>query len=143
MKDVMITVHGYQSQPDGSDQDCIELVTEGKYQFSPEKTIISYAESELTGFDGCTTEFSVYPDYVTMMRIGSGSGEMIFNDEKRNQYHYSIPGGSVDLGVFTLRSSRQLDENGGKLEVHYILDLDNRAFSKNSFVIEVRNQIPN
>ncbi len=138
MKDVMITVHGYQAQPDGSDEDCIELVTEGKYRFSPDKTVISYEESELTGFAGCTTEFSVYPDYVTMMRKGSGSGEMIFDDEKRHQYHYETPQGILDLGVFTLRSKRELDENGGKLEVHYILDLDNKAFSRNAFIIDVK-----
>lgn len=138
MKDVMITVRSRQSQPDGSDEDSIELVTEGKYYHDDEKTVISYEESEITGFGGCTTTFSVYPDRIIMNRDGNGSSDMIFDSERRHQYYYETPVGSMMLGVVTLSSKSQLHNSGGSLEVHYLLDLDNKVFSRNSFVIDVR-----
>ena len=138
MKDVMITVRSRQSQPDGSDEDSLELVTEGKYYHDDEKTVISYEESEITGFDGCTTTFSVYPDRIIMNREGNGSGDMIFDRERRHQYYYETPVGSMMLGVVTLSSKIQLHNSGGSIEVHYLLDLDNIVFSRNSFVIDVR-----
>lgn len=138
MKDVMITVLSKQSQPDGSDEDSIELVTEGKYYHDNEKTVISYIESEITGFGGCTTTFSVYPDRIVMNREGNGSSDMIFDSEKRHQYYYETPVGSLMMGVVTLSSRTDLDSSGGNVEVHYLLDLDNKVFSRNSFVIDVR-----
>ena len=138
MKDVMITVRSKQSNPDGSDEDSIELVTEGKYSYDSEKSVISYEESEITGFGGCTTTFSVYPNRIVMNREGSGSGDMIFDSEKRHQYYYETPAGNMMLGVVTLSSKSALHNSGGNIEVHYLLDLDNRVFSRNSFVIDVR-----
>lgn len=138
MKDVVISVTSKQAQPDGSDEDSIELVTEGKYHYDGEKTVISYMESEITGFGGCTTTFSVYPDRIVMNREGNGSSDMIFDNGKRHQYYYETPVGSLLLGVVTLSSKTNLDSSGGNVEVHYMLDLDNKVFSRNSFVINIK-----
>ncbi len=137
MKDVMIKVLGIQAQPDGTDEDRIELVTEGKYEFTDEKIVISYDESELTGFIGCETTFTIYPDYIILNRQGELNTDMIFDDTKRHECHYDTPVGSMFLGIVTLSTKRELTENGGHMEVHYLLDVDNRVFSRNSFIIDV------
>lgn len=137
MKDVMIKVLGIQSQPDGTEPDNIELVTEGKYEYSDDKIIISYDESELTGFIGCVTTFTIYPNYIILNRQGELNTDMIFDDTMRHECLYDTPVGSMSLGIVTLSTRRELDENGGHMEVHYILDVDNRAFSRNAFIIDV------
>ena len=63
---------------------------------------------------------------------------MIFENGKRHQYYYETPVGSLLLGVVTLSSKAELDSSGGNVEVHYMLDLDNKVFSRNSFVINVK-----
>ena len=137
MKDVMIKVLGIQSQPDGSDEDRIELVTEGQYEFTDGKITITYDESEITGFIGCITTFTIYPDYIILNRQGELNTDMIFDDERRHVCHYETPVGSMCLGIVTLGSTRDLSEEGGHMEVHYLLDVDNIAFSRNSFIIDV------
>lgn len=137
MKDVMIKVLGIQSQPDGTDEDRIELVTEGQYDFSNDKIIITYDESEITGFVGCVTTFTIYPDYIILNRQGELNTDMIFDIERRHVCHYDTPVGSMCLGIVTLDSKRELNEIGGHMEVHYLLDVDNIAFSRNSFIIDV------
>lgn len=130
MKDVMITVKGIQAQPDGTDEDCIELLTEGKYFYDGENGAITYLESELTGFEGCITTFTISPEYVVMNRVGSGSGDMVFDTGKRHQYYYETPAGNVTLGIDTLSIKNELGEDGGDLEIHYLLDLDTKVFSQ-------------
>jgi len=133
----MIKVLGIQSQPDGSDEDRIELVTEGQYEFTDGKITITYDESEITGFIGCITTFTIYPDYIILNRQGELNTDMIFDDERRHVCHYETPVGSMCLGIVTLGSTRDLSEEGGHMEVHYLLDVDNIAFSRNSFIIDV------
>ena len=137
MKNVMIKVLGIQSQPDGKDEDRIELMTEGQYEFSEDKITITYDESELTGFIGCVTTFTVYPDYIILNRQGELNTDMIFDSDHRHVCHYDTPVGTMCLGIVTLDSKCDLDENGGHMEVHYLLDVDNIAFSRNSFIIDV------
>ena len=137
MKDVMIKVLGIQSQPDGTDEDRIELVTEGKYDYANDKITITYDESELTGFIGCVTTFTVYPDYIILNRQGELNTDMIFDNSRRHVCHYDTPVGNMCLGIVTLDSKCTLNENGGHMEVHYLLDVDNIAFSRNSFIIDV------
>ena len=137
MKDVMIKVLGMQSQPDGTDEDRIELVTEGQYEFTNEKITITYDESELTGFEGCVTTFTIYPDYIILNRQGELNTDMIFDNERRHVCHYETPVVTMCLGIVTLGSKQELNENGGHMEVHYLLDIDNIAFSRNSFIIDV------
>lgn len=139
MKDVVITVIGRQAQPDGSDEDTIELVTEGQYEYDGEHTVIRYAESELTGFAGCTTTFSIFPDRIVLNRLGSGSGDMVFEAGRRHQYYYVTEAGDLMLGVNTLRCRNELTEQGGKLEISYLLDFDDKVFSRNSFEIGIRS----
>ena len=139
MKDVMITVKGIQAQPDGTDEDCIELLTEGKYFYDGENGAITYLESELTGFEGCITTFTISPEYVVMNRVGSGSGDMVFDTGKRQPVLLMrTPAGNVTLGIDTLSIKNELGEDGGDLEIHYLLDLDTKVFSRNSFVINIK-----
>ncbi|MCQ2452720.1 MAG: DUF1934 domain-containing protein [Oscillospiraceae bacterium] len=138
MRAVTITVIGKQAQPDGSDEDTIELVTEGRYEKGPDGIAISYVESELTGFAGCTTTFTVKPDCITMNRFGSECGDMVFEVGKRHQYFYATEAGNLLLGVNTLSVHKQLNEQGGELAISYLLDFDDRVFSRNSFTISIK-----
>lgn len=136
--EVMIKVSAKQSQPDSSDEDVIELLTEGTYEYDGTHAVITYQESELTGFNGCMTVLTVSPENVIMSREGSDCGDMIFEVGRRHSYCYSTPIGNMILGVQTIGAHICLEGNGGTLELTYLLDLDNRVFSRNTFSMDVR-----
>jgi len=141
MKEAIITVTGKQAQPDGAGEDTIELVTEGSYEYCEGDIRISYPESEMTGFAGCTTLFSIKPGLIVMKRIGSECGDMIFEPGKHHRYLYSTEVGDLMLGVNTISCRSSLTEQGGKIEISYLLDFDDKAFSRNAFIITVKTHV--
>lgn len=136
--DVMIKVSARQSQPDSSDEDVIELLTEGTYEYDGFHAVITYKESEITGFNGCMTVLTVTSEKVTMSREGSDCSEMIFELGRRHNYCYSTLAGNMILGVHTIGTHLCLDNNGGTLELTYLLDLDNRVFSRNTLNMTIQ-----
>ena len=76
MKDVIISIKGVQSLPQG-ESDSVELVTEGKYSFRDGHGELSYMESELTGMKGTRTSFIFTPEEVVLSREGTLTSRMI------------------------------------------------------------------
>ena len=131
MKKVIISVKGLM------DEDDAELVTDGEYEFDGGARF-SYEESDLTGMEGTTTSFSVENGIVSISRTGTVSMEMEFEEGRKHYFVYDTPFGSLSMGVDTQSIRSCLDENGGSLEVKYLLDLENSMMSRNSFEINIR-----
>ncbi len=136
-KDVIISILGKQLY-DGSEQDSMELVTEGKLVQEEESLRLSYEESELTGMVGTTTLFQVEPRRVTLLRIGAVSSEMVFEQGKRHTSLYNTPYGSMEVGIKARKLNSTLTMQGGKLEIDYDIEIDHRLAGQNLFRIEVR-----
>ena len=87
MKDVLISITGSQHSPGEApvlnEDNTIQLVTDGRYQFGEGSCWLSYKESPLTGMEGTTTTFFLKGDLVTMVRKGSVNGEMKFKKGER------------------------------------------------------------
>lgn len=135
MKDVIITIKGY-SPGDGSDE--VELITNGKYRYGSDETVLTYMESELTGMDGTKTTFTVGKDLVVLKREGTINGEMTFQKGRKHVFLYETPYGSTLLGVDTHKLRTGLKENGGDMEFAYDVDVDNVLLGTSSLKINVR-----
>lgn len=139
MKDVIISITGMQLL-DGGRDDQIELSTGGKYGVEGDETVFSYMESELTGMEGTKTSFSVKPSGVIMSREGSLNTRMVFEEGKKHFFLYETPYGAVTMGVDTHRINNHLREDGGDIEIDYVLDFDHVVIGRNKFKINVREQ---
>lgn len=136
-KDVIISILGKQSY-EGSEQDSMELVTEGKLVQGDDYLRLSYEESELTGMTGTTTLFQVEPQRITLLRIGSVRSEMVFEQGRRHTSLYNTPYGSMEVGIKARRLNSSLTMQGGKLEIDYEIEIDHRLAGQNLFRIDVR-----
>ena len=137
MKKVTISIKGCQrSQSD--DDESFELTTDGEYTREGGVTLFSYMESELTGYAGMQTTFSVENDAVVLNRADGMTGELIFSKARKHHFLYETDFGSLMMGVDTHNLSQRFDEDGGELEIEYDIDVDNVVISRNTFEISVR-----
>ena len=136
-KDVYISIKGSQAYED--DQNKMEVTTAGKFYDKDGKYYVSYVEGELTGMEKCNTTIKVCPDgTVTMMRHGQTNTHMIFEKDKCHIEHYETPYGDFTISVTANKIDVSLDENGGNIDIDYIMDINNVARSINGISLTIR-----
>jgi len=144
-KSVIISIQGTQTDQDGSDE-VIEFVTCGRLSGDQEQGYhVSYQESELTGLDGTTTTFCMADNEIIMLRTGSLNSEMVFREGERHISLYETDLGGLMIGVNTKKAWSKIGQDGGNIELQYVIDVENAVIGKNAFRIEVKNpelQVP-
>ena len=136
-KEVYISIKG--SQDYDGEKDSMEMTTAGKFYDKDGKFYISYAEGELTGLEKCNTTLKISPDgIVTMMRHGHTNTHMIFEKGKCHIGHYETPYGDFTISVTANDINVSIDENGGNIDIDYIMDINNVARSRNDLSLNVR-----
>lgn len=137
-KDVLITLKSVQS--DGNDRQETELITAGIFKKHPDGFIISYDESEATGFKGSKTILTTTGDsQVTMQRKGSTSSNLVIEKGKKHHCHYGTPYGDFMIGITTGEIKSSLGENGGDLYFKYVVDINSSYLSDHEIFINVKN----
>lgn len=137
MKNVIISIFGLQNL-NGDASDDVEFVTDGFYSFHDGIAEFSYLESELTGMEGTRTQFTASPGEVIITRDGSVSMQMTFREGQKHYFMYETPFGAITMGVDTMSILQSMGENGGKLEVKYMIDMERSVVSRNQFRINIR-----
>ena len=136
MKKVMISITSKQDV--AGDVSKVELMTEGEYEYSPEKSELIYQESSITGMEGTTTTFTVEPDTVILTRVGTVTSQMLFRRGEKHMFLYQTPYGSATMGIYTRRLDADIDENRGHVEIEYALDVDNINIGINESIIDFK-----
>lgn len=138
-KSVIISIHGTQTDPDGINEE-IELVTQGSLSGDQEQGYhLTYQESELTGLEGTTTTFCIGEDQITMLRSGSLNSEMVFREGQRHVSLYETDFGGLMIGVNTQKAWANIGQDGGNMELRYVVEIENTVVGKNTFRIQVRD----
>lgn len=133
----MIHLKTLQSAEGEGEIDEIELQTKGTFAKKNGKFYIVYEESELTGFEDTTTTIKVTDDTVCMTRRGKYNSRMEFRLGEKCLCSYNTPFGVIPVGVNPISVENNLSEDGGKLEIEYILDIDNRDYLTNHLKLTV------
>ena len=131
----MHSVHDY----DNENADSMDFSTDGFYSFEEGVGCMTYMESEITGMEGTRTSVFVMPDRVIVDRDGSITSRMEFAEGEKSSFLYNTPFGRATLGIRTRRIDRSFDENGGKVTIDYVVDMNHAVATRNRFSIEVRN----
>lgn len=117
----------------------IEMFSEGELYITDERVIIAYDESELTGMEGSHTQvrFERSQDgLVTMMRHGSVSTILVFEEGKRHICTYQTPYMPFEICVFT-KSVKNTLLTDGKIELDYIVEIRGAQAERTQFKIEI------
>ena len=135
-KDVLITVRGTQVTDNGPET--VELMTRGTMTGRNGKFAISYEETELTGTAGVTSTFLILnPQRVVLTRSGAIKSRMAFTKGVKDESLYDLGFGSLLLGVYTKDILVDLSEDGGRLFIDYVVELEQAITSRNSYEVMI------
>lgn len=116
-----------------------KLTTSGKFRRISDRFLISYLDSEATGFEGSETEISVTGNEIaSIIRRGSSSSDLVIEPGKRHHCHYSTPYGEMVIGIYTHAIENNLNENGGSLYMKYTIDINTSYMSDNEIIMNIK-----
>ena len=123
-----------------ADEDSVvELFTDGMMYHRDGITMLTYEESETTGFQGSTTTLKIERNgRVTLTRKGSANSHLVLQKGVRHVGSYNVYGGSMEIGVYANEVDCSITEEGGSLRLVYTLDMNTSMFSRNELSIDVR-----
>jgi uncharacterized beta-barrel protein YwiB (DUF1934 family) len=110
------------------DDEETELVTMGTCEWDGDALVLSYDDTEATGFAGSTTTIRITREsLVTILRTGTVNSNLTLEMGKKHHCLYQTPYGNMMLGVLAKKMSCQLSDLYGEMELEYIIDM-NAAF---------------
>ncbi|MBE6886154.1 MAG: DUF1934 domain-containing protein [Oscillospiraceae bacterium] len=138
-RDVFITIKGIQALSPDSERDEVELMTVGTLTTRDKQILLTYQESEASGFAGHTTTLTVEGQrQVIMERKGEANTQLILEKGKRHLCHYATVYGDMMIGVDTNEILSTLSPSGGELHLKYTLDINASLASINELHINVK-----
>lgn len=135
--DVLVSLVSQQVDANGEISD-ISLTTEGKYYEKAGCRYITYKETDLSGMEGTTTFLKIEADQIAVIRMGSVEVKQVFVVGKRHTSAYITPFGTFDVAVTPWIAEECVQAGEGRLRLEYDLEIDGRAVSRNSMVIELK-----
>jgi uncharacterized beta-barrel protein YwiB (DUF1934 family) len=139
MKKVIVTVVGTQRDAAG-EESRIELVTVGSRQEKNGISYITYRESEISGLEGTTTLLKLYPDYISVVRMGAVEHKQEYRLGEPCPSLYITPYGSLKMTVLTRRLERVTDGRGETITAGYDLAIDGQWQSYNTLAVNIREE---
>lgn len=139
MKKQDVSIKLVSSQSDGDKKESVELLSRATYEKTDSGYKLTYDESEATGFDGSTTTIELFEGKkVVMSRRGSVFSNLILELGKKHHCIYGTPYGEFMIGVNANYIRSNLDENGGKLDFKYVIDVNSSYVGDFDISIEIK-----
>ena len=138
MENVKVRINTIQTIDEAGNEDVIEILTEATLEKFDDNFIINYDESEITEQKGSRTRLKIYKDKMLMIKVGTYSSKMEFQQDIKYSNLYSTPYGSFDLDFITVVYKYNLDENGkGNVYVEYKIAIAEMDESYNKLNIDI------
>ena len=102
--------------------------------------MIQYEESQLTGLEGVTTTFEVFPGKVILTRTGKLNSQMIFVEGVRHDSLYQMDFGALMISVCATTIRISVDEDGGTIDLEYDIEVEQSAAGKISYHLDIRKK---
>lgn len=139
MKKVLIKIKGTQGL-DG-ETDVVELSTEGTLRAFNGDYILTYSEEDTIAGKKTKTQLTVQNNNTVVLdRRGELTSRFVITKGERNSCLYSIPQGSLTLGIYGKNVTANLNEYGGTLKMSYSIDANLQPLSENTVEITVQER---
>lgn len=136
-KKAIITVSSRQINEENNDEN-VEVVTPGNFFKKEEKYYAVYEETEISGMKGTTTTLKIEDNKLSLIRIGSTSSKMEFDEKKENVSMYTTPYGTLQLKIKTSDLDVDVDDDGGDITVNYDLSIIGQGPIKTVLKINIK-----
>lgn len=136
--DVIISIQGRQFFGEMENDEPVELVTSGELVHTGNEYILTYRESDLTGFEGTVTTLMIDPARITLLRSGPVSTQMVFEEGRRHLSYYDTDGGALMVGVLARRVRAAMSDFGGDIEMEYTVEIDHELSGASEVKINVK-----
>ena len=130
----LTTAHRYAD----SEDDRIDLITDGLMRSLGEGWELEYQESELTDMGETLTSILIQGEQVTLIRTGPINSQMVFQQGRRHHSVYATLYGKLEIAVSTQRLENHITAQGGVLEIDYTLEADHALIDSVAFRLAVR-----
>lgn len=142
MKNITLKISGYHIYDNDSEENQLELVTEGKLYTRGSTIYLTYDESEFSGMIGCKTRLQLDEYGVRMTRRGSAVGidtEIHFEKGHRYKGYYDTAYGPVEMEVLTNDLKNTVTKEGrGEVNIDYNISLKGLSEGRSRLSIEVK-----
>ncbi len=104
----------------------MEMYSDGRLRWNEDTFSLSYEETALTGMEGSGTQVSfapTQPTLVTMLRTGSVSTALVFEEGRRHMCAYRTPFITFEVCVHTLKVDNRLNTPDATLLLDYIVEI--------------------
>ncbi len=119
----------------------LEIRTQGELTRDADGRIsLSYDETELTGMEGSTTTVSFAenaPETVTMLRYGSVTTTLVFEQEQRHICVYETPIMPFEICIYARRVENGLTMDGGSMLLDYLIEIHGAKAERTLFELNV------
>lgn len=114
-----------------------ELLTDGVMEQADGKFIISYEDSDATGFEGSVTTITAEGnELVSIIRSGTANSNLVIETGKKHFCLYGTPYGDITVGIFTHKIDNSLTPEGGSLYLKYTVDVNSAFMSDNEIYLD-------
>ena len=130
-KEVLVRFSGANSY-ENDNQDQVEFLTTGNLYKKNNKYYLKYQEQYQEFSKGeVQTVLKIEENKVTIIRTGAANTQMILEKGKTHTSHYETEEGSYTIGVLSDDVFIDMNEEKGRLILHYDVMLNNLLASKN------------
>jgi uncharacterized beta-barrel protein YwiB (DUF1934 family) len=131
-KEVMLSIVGTQSAPDGEEA-TVELLTKGTYRRQGDVHTLEYVETDPNSRADSKTTITLDGPCVSLLRQGASFSQMFFEEGRKYVSSFHTPLGDMTVGVFPLSVAYRLEENGGEVDLQYQMDWAGKFANLNQF----------
>lgn len=139
-KDVLVTITGLQFAPGEEAPEPVEVTTAGTYYKKNGKHYIIYDEI-IEGFSGVTKNtLKLQEDALDIVKHGVSNVHMVFEKNKKNLSCYTMPFGSLMMGIDAKSVQVSETEDHIHAQVKYELEMNYEKLADCEISIDVRSK---
>lgn len=129
MKDVHIKV--YDKQIYETHDDASETEFEGQLTFKNDSIFVTYKDDKMN----VTTMIKVKDNVVSVKRLGSLSGKLVFDTQQIHSTIYYTQFGEMEIQIITKKCEVYILEKGVKIHIEYKIIMQGKPISDNIYLI--------
>lgn len=114
-----------------------ELLTKANFIKSGDNYVISYEDTEATGFEGSVTTITVNGNKsASIVREGTANTVLSLEIGRKHYCQYGTPYGAMQIGIYTHSIENSISTDG-RLYLRYTLDLNSSFLSDNEIIMTI------
>ncbi|GAA0078849.1 DUF1934 domain-containing protein [Clostridium sp. CTA-5] len=118
--------------------DLIEVVSPGEFYIEESTFRVEYDETEISGMEGTRTILIIRDKSFTLEREGSTTTKMDFKIRQKTASLYKTPYGILKLDIDTKKLNIDVNEDGGKIEVNYLMTMEGQPPINTQLSVDIK-----